>query len=63
MSGVPLYKKEWLMMIMKRKRPMGYAHGQDCIIHQSRRTANVGLKFFDIPTIFDFSEKKLYLCK
>lgn len=23
----------------------------------------LGLKFFDIPTIFDFSEKKLYLCK
>ena len=23
----------------------------------------LGLKFFTIPTIFDFSEKKLYLCK
>ena len=23
----------------------------------------LGLKFFNIPTIFDFSEKKLYLCK
>ena len=23
----------------------------------------LGVKFFDIPTIFDFSDKKLYLCK
>ena len=23
----------------------------------------VGLKFFNIPTIFDFGERKLYLCK
>lgn len=24
---------------------------------------NLGLKFFDVPTIFDFSEKKMYLCE
>ena len=23
----------------------------------------LGLKFFNIPTIFDFSDKKLYLCE